>query len=125
MSARPSPFSSPRLVGFSPGSFLRWVFVALLVLIGVSIAASLIAFAFRGTWTPFFFPFYGFAWVFVFVFFLFFLGARWWGPWGWYAGWHWYPAGDRAKAILRERYARGEIGKDQLDQMMRDLDQRP
>ena len=31
--------------------------------------------------------------------------------------------GDQAYYILRERYARGEITKDQLDQMMRDLQQ--
>jgi uncharacterized membrane protein len=32
---------------------------------------------------------------------------------------------DGVKEVLRQRFARGEIDKDQFDQMMRDLDQRP
>jgi putative membrane protein len=31
-------------------------------------------------------------------------------------------SGDRAQAILRERYARGEITREQFDQMKRDLE---
>ena len=32
---------------------------------------------------------------------------------------------DESVRILRERYARGEITRDQFDQMLRDLDRRP
>jgi uncharacterized membrane protein len=48
-------------------------------------------------------------------------GSRWWG--GRYGRPYWHYPGDGAKEILRQRYARGEIGKDQVDQMMRDLEQ--
>ena len=70
-----------------------------------------------GWW--FFFPF-----GFFFILFIIFLVSRlvFW-PWGW--GWrrgYWYHYGD-AHEILRQRYARGEIKKDQYDQMSRDLEQ--
>ena len=71
-----------------------------------------------GLW--FFFPF-GFIFFFFFVFFI----ARllfWPWAWGWRRG-YWYRH-DEAYDILRQRYARGEITKDQYDQMTRDLEQR-
>ena len=105
-----------------PGRWLAWSFVGLIILIGVSIAASLLFFSLRGAGTPFvFFPF-GFGWFFIFWIFIFFWGMRWWGGWGWHGRRSWYPRDD-AHAILRERYARGEIGKEQFEQMMRDLEQ--
>jgi len=109
----------------SPTRFIGWAFAALIALIGVSIVASLIILAFRGPGTSGSFPFFsfGFGWFFVFLLFLFFWGFGWWGGWGWYGRRSWYHAGDGAKSILRERYARGEIGKDQFDQMIRDLEQ--
>jgi putative membrane protein len=70
-----------------------------------------------GWW--FFFPF-GFFFIF---FILFFVGRFIFWPWGW--GWrrrYWYGYGD-AHEILRQRYARGEITKEQFDQMTRDLEQ--
>ena len=70
-----------------------------------------------GWW--FFFPF-GF---FFFIFVVFFIGRLLFWPWG--GGWrrnYWYRH-DEAYYILRQRYARGEITKDQYDQMMRDLEQ--
>jgi putative membrane protein len=74
---------------------------------------------FRGFF--FFFPF-GFFFFFLFLFFVF-GWFRWWG-WG---GWRGYPMTwgyhDGASEILRQRYARGEITKDQFDQMMRDIEQ--
>ncbi|MBI3859422.1 MAG: SHOCT domain-containing protein [Thaumarchaeota archaeon] len=69
---------------------------------------------------PFFFPF-GLLFFFLFIF----LVARllFW-PWG--GGWrrgYWYHHGE-AGEIVRQRYARGEITKEQYDQMMKDLEQR-
>jgi uncharacterized membrane protein len=73
-----------------------------------------------GWW--FFFPFG----IFFFLIFLFFVGRLIFWPWG--GGWrrryyYGYGYGD-AREIIRQRYARGEITKDQFDQMMRDLEQR-
>ena len=67
-----------------------------------------------------FWPFFAFFWIFAIFFVLrwvFFpwrwgYSRRYWGGWGY---------GDRAYYVLRERYARGEITKDQYEQMMRDL----
>ncbi len=74
---------------------------------------------YNGGW--FFFPFF-FPLGFLFFFFIVFgLGRLLFSPWGW--GWrrgYWYHH-DGAGEILRERYARGEITKEQFDQMMRDL----
>lgn len=68
----------------------------------------------------FFFPF-GFLFFFLFIFLIlrlvFWRGYRGWGYWGHRRYW-----GD-AKEILRQRYARGEITKDQFEQMLRDLEQ--
>jgi putative membrane protein len=64
-----------------------------------------------------FFPF-GF---FFFIFIVFFVGRLIFWPWGWRRN-YWYRH-DEAYYILRQRYARGEITKDQYDQMMRDLEQ--
>jgi putative membrane protein len=68
-----------------------------------------------------FFPF-GVFWVwplfaFVFIFFV----ARWffWG-WGWRGGYGRY---NDATGILQERYAKGEITKEQFEQMKKDLEQ--
>jgi len=44
-----------------------------------------------------------------------------WG-WGWWGGPSWW-GDDSAVGIIRERYARGEITKEQFDQMMRDLEE--
>ncbi len=72
----------------------------------------------------FFFPF-GF--IFFFLFLLLVTRLIFWGWWGW--GWrrrHWYGYGySDANETLRQRYARGEITKEQFDQMKRDLEQRP
>jgi uncharacterized membrane protein len=105
------------------GRRFRWPFVALFAILAIAVVASAVAYALRGPGTGwFYFPF---GWIFILLFFLFFWGFRWWGGWGWYGRPYWHYPGDGAKEILRERYARGEIGKDQFDQMMRDLDRRP
>lgn len=77
------------------------------------------------------YPFWGFGWLWIFFgFFLFFGILRWafWGPrWGGYYRRYGYGYGRENEAyhILRERYARGEITKDQYDAMMRDLYSQP
>ncbi len=74
-----------------------------------------------------------FGWIWIFLgFFLFFgllrfafWGPRWWGGYYRHYGYGPYGRENDAYHILRERYARGEITKDQYDAMMRDLYQPP
>jgi uncharacterized membrane protein len=74
---------------------------------------------------PFFFPF-GFL-IFFVIFFV--VRALFWGfgwGWGWRGGysrgyWRGHSYYGDATEILRQRYAKGEINKDQFDQMMRDI----
>ncbi len=72
----------------------------------------------------FFFPF-GFL-IFFFVIFFVARGLFWGWGWGWRGGYsrgYWHNRGyyGDATEILKQRYAKGEITKDQFDQMMRDL----
>jgi putative membrane protein len=99
----------------------RWVLVWIsffLGIIAIIVTANLV---FRPAgyypWYPF-----GFGWIWIpLAFFFLFFALRWffwprgWGYWGGY----W--TGDDAYYILRERFARGEITKDQFEQMSRDL----
>jgi len=85
-------------------------------------------FFFGGIYPPFFF-FFPFGFVFFLIFIFFIARLIFWGTWwGWRGrgGWgyrgRYYYWGD-AKEILRQRYARGEITKEQFDQMNRDLDE--
>jgi putative membrane protein len=102
-----------------------WGIGGLLLLIGVVVLVGAVLRAAIGPGAGFggffFFPF-GFFFFLLFLFFVF-GGFRWWG-WG---GWRGYPMTwgyhDGASEILRQRYARGEITKDQFDQMMRDIEQ--
>lgn len=66
------------------------------------------------------FPFGWF--IFIPVFFLIFFAVRWyfWGGWWWGRGW--YYGYDPALDTLRQRFAKGEITKEQYDQMRRDLE---
>lgn len=101
----------------------------------VAVITFFAAFAARGypnmPMTPYYgYPFYGwwffFPFGFFFIFFIIFLVSRviFW-PWGW--GWGgrrgYYSRYGDAHEILRQRYARGEITKEQYDQMMRDIEQ--
>lgn len=68
-------------------------------------------------------PFFFFPLGFLIFIFLIFLVARWffWG-WGWRRGYYrGYAHHVDATEILKQRYARGEITKEQFDQMMKDL----
>lgn len=104
---------------------MLWGFVAFIAVIATIATLGIIFRPPTVAYYPFgFFPwaFFGFFWIFaVFwvVRWLFFpwrwgYRRRYWGGWGY---------GDNSFYILRERYARGEITKDQYDQMMRDLQQ--
>src|SRR2546428_5377384 len=111
--------------------FIGWGIAAFLFLIGVAIVIGAIVRAIVGPgagvgYFPFFFFPFGF---FIFVFFLFFLfRGLFWGGGGW--GWRGYPmygryhyGQDDAAEILPRRYASGEITKDQVDPLMRDIGQ--
>lgn len=104
---------------------LLWVgLFVMFILIGVA-AVLAVTRAPTPTSTPFPFDF-GWVWSLVGVVFLlwflsFFFGGWWWRPhrYGW-----WVEPQDPVQ-ILRVRYARGEITKDQYDEMMRDLARPP
>lgn len=99
--------------------------MVLAVFLVVSILASAVFYVLRPMggayfpfmrYNPFFFPF---GWVFGFLILFFLLRWIFW-PWGW--GHRGRYRGYRDEYhILRVRYARGEITKDQLDQMTHDL----
>ncbi len=103
---------------------IGWSMVELLAVIGVSIALSFyLAHRPQGAfYYPFFFPFH-FGWLGgIFLAFLIFLVLRWlFWPWIWN-----YRADSRyrddAQKILRERYVKGEITKEQFEQIMHDLE---
>jgi putative membrane protein len=111
----------------------RWVPFAILALAVLFIAALGLWFFASNVSPPVytngmpFFWWFPFGWFFFIpVFFIFFFAFRWffWGGWGWW-GRGWYYRGyydDPALATLRERYARGEITKEQYEQMRRDLE---
>jgi putative membrane protein len=101
------------LAAFVVGSLALW---------GFSLATGHAPFFFSAPYPYFFFFPFGFLFFLFFVFFIVRL-IFWGGWWGWrgrYRGYyHW---GD-AKEVLRQRYARGEITKEQFEQMNRDLDE--
>lgn len=116
--------------GWQPG---HWVQLGFLTVFTVFVAAAIyfrlatpqtMSGAAHFGWFPF-----GGIWIF---FVLFLLLGPWrrgaWGPWGGRRAWYgpgWRPRADEAFKILRERYARGELTKDQYDAMMRDLARGP
>ena len=113
--------------------FIAWGVFGLIILVAVSIIASLLFLGPRasGTFYPFFpafffFPFH-FGWLVggIFLILVFFLIARWvFLPWrnGNTSSSYRQPSGDNsARNVLKERYAKGEITKEQFEQMMLDL----
>jgi uncharacterized membrane protein len=99
----------------------------LVVLLGIALLGGFL-FIPRMAGTPAayypFFPF-GWFWGFFLVFIIFGVVRFLFLPWGWGWGYHrryWYRY-DESYRILRERYAKGEITKEQYAQMARDLDQ--
>ena len=105
----------------------RWIglgIFALLILLGVAaILATLLRVPMVAPGT---FP--GMGWVWGFFGFIFFLWILMWfvrfAMWPWWRTqpWRWHSHRDEASEILRVRYARGEITKDQFEAMLQDLD---
>jgi uncharacterized membrane protein len=111
--------------------FAAWGLVGLIILIGASIAISLIFSVPRSSGTfyyPFFFPFQ-FGWLggIFLIFIIFWIVIRWffwpWRSWD-YRQYSQYRGGDDDDAhnIRRERYARSKITKEQYEQMRSDLE---
>ncbi len=99
---------------------VRWIFASVIIAVGTLIVLSLLFGRFSPAGYP---PFFFFGWwIFIPLFFFGFFFFRWWGwvSW-WYSGRRHYNDYDPALETLRERFARGEITKEQYDQMRRDL----
>ncbi|MGH9917957.1 MAG: SHOCT domain-containing protein [Nitrososphaerales archaeon] len=102
---------------------LRWLAVPLLFVAAVAVIA-VAASAYYGAapsqsygwwpWAPFGWFFF-IPLIFVGFFLLRFFWWGWWGQSGWYYG------EDSAMRVLRERFARGELTKEQFEQMRKDL----
>jgi len=110
---------------------IGWSIVGVIAAIGVSVVVSLLLAPQLSSGYHYYYPFFPFrfGWLGgIFVIFLIFIVARWllW-PWrgrGW--GYYRYPPQQYrqdAESIVRERYAKGEITKEQFEQMLRDLRQ--
>jgi putative membrane protein len=103
--------------------YVAWGLVGLIILVGVSIATSVIFFVSRSpvAFYPLFpfFPFhFGFLGIILLLFIIFWV-TRWNGrSRRAYSDYHRDP-----HDILKERHAKGEITKEQLEQMRRDLKQ--
>jgi len=116
-----------------PGHIFRWVMVGVVILIAVWLAASIFFLVTRpvqtsyyplGIYHPFFFPF-GFLFGIIAIMMIF--GALRWllSPWGYGHRRRYWRYRDESYYILRERYARGEITKEQYEQMMQNLQKQP
>jgi putative membrane protein len=95
-----------------------WGIIGLIAVIAISVALSLY---FSTGRTGAFFPFH-FGWLGgIFLIFIVFWVAKWFF-WPW-RGWNRYEY-RTAESILKVRYAKGEITKEQFEQMMRDLERK-
>ena len=110
------------------GRYVAWGLLGLIILVGASIATSIVFFAYRsaGPYYPIFpfFPFhFGFFGIIILILIIFWI-SRWW-LWSRSGSRHvsYLEHNDEADDILRKRYAKGEITKEQFEQMMRDLKQ--
>lgn len=92
-----------------------WVIVGLIVVVGAAIAMSAFVYGGRGWFFPFHFGWLGGIFLLLIIFWI----ARWFF-WPWRRGWYRYEHRG-AQSILKERYAKGEITKEQFEQMMHDL----
>ncbi len=101
-----------------------WILVPVIALVAV-VTFAVAGFLTTGAAGPWpwwgFFPWFPFVGIGIFLgfFLLFGLFRGFAGPWFWGCGWD----RDDSGAILRERYARGEITRDQFDEMRRSLDE--
>ena len=109
------------LFGWIAIGLLALLVIGSLALWGFSIATGHVPLFFVGPYRFFFFFPIGSIFFLFFIFFIVRLAfwGSWWGWRGRYRGYYW---GD-AREVLRQRYARGEITKEQFDQMNRDLDE--
>lgn len=93
-----------------------WGIIGLIAVIGVSVALSLYFVPWpQGPFFPFHFGWLGA----IFLIFIIFWIAKWFF-WPWRGGYP-YRYQNNAESILKERYAKGEITKEQFDEMMRNV----
>lgn len=98
--------------------------LSLLLVVAVAATASSLSIYFDSASHPFYGWWSGgpFGWFFFIpIFFVAFFALRflWWGPW---AGGGRYYQEDSAMQVLRGRFARGEIAREQFEQMRKDLE---
>ena len=108
--------------------YVVWGLLGLIILVGASIATSVVFFVSRSSATsyPFFpFPFFpfhfGFLGIILLLFIIFWVARCGFWPWNGRRRTYYSEYRDQADEILRERYAKGEIKKEQFEQMMQDL----
>ena len=95
-----------------------WIFVVVIVAVASLFAISLAFGRFSPVSYP---PFFFFGWwIFIALFFFGFFVFRWWGRGYWWGSRGYYY--DPALETLRQRFARGEITKEQYEEMQKDLE---